>query len=368
MKITGVETTTVVVPLREGSWHSKEHVPEGYSYGGAWIRVHWPEFPIVVLKLHTDEGLMGLGEFPKGIPEQVIQSVAENFIGRDLWSFNLQELPLQNMWFPNPGIREGYEMALYDLVGKALGQPVYRLFGGKHRDWVPVSRCSGRMNPEDAARTAKEAVAQGYRVLKMKATADDPIVERLSAIHDAVGDAIHVNIDPNQRYLQPFRLFDIVERIHAAGLHNVECFESPFNHGNLDWYVLARQKIRTPVALHLADPTQVITAIKREACDWLNVGGPMVNVYKLTAAAEAAGIPTWHGSGVGLGISEASFAHICAACKSMTLTSDICGETLRENDLIREPLVFESGLVRVPERPGLGVDLDEDALEHYRVA
>ena len=53
-------------------------------------------------------------------------------------------------------------------------------------------------------------------------------------------------------------------------------------------------------------PADVREAIKREACDWLNIGGPMVNVYKLAAMAEAAGIPTWHGSGVDLGIAEAA--------------------------------------------------------------
>jgi muconate cycloisomerase len=304
---------------------------------------------------------------PKGIPEETVRRAAAFFEGRDLWSFNLQELPLETMWFASAGVYEGYEMALFDLAGKALGVPLYRLFGGAYRDRVPVSRCSGRMTPEDAAVTARAAVAQGYRVLKMKATADDPLVERLAAIRDAVGDELRVNIDPNERFHQPFRLVELAGRIRDAGLRNVECFESPFNQRNLDWYVLARQKLDTPLALHLGAPRDVAEAIKREACDWLNLGGPLVNVYKLAGLAEAAGIPTWHGSGVGLGPSEAAYAHICAACKSMTLTSDICGETLRVDDLIREPLVFAGGHVQVPQGPGLGVELDEEAVERYRV-
>ena len=131
--------------------------------------------------------------------------------------------------------------------------------------------------------------------------------------------------------------------------------------------MLARQKLDTPIALHLGNPSDVAEAVKREACDWLNLGGPLVNVYKLAGLAEAAGIPTWHGSGMGLGISEAAYTHVCAACKSMTLTSDICGDTLRVDDLIKEPLAFEEGHVRVPQAPGLGVELDEEALERYGV-
>lgn len=64
---------------------------------------------------------------------------------------------------------------------------------------------------------------------------------------------------------------------------------------------------------------------------------------------------------------EATSTHVCAACRTMTLTSDICGESLRVNDLIQEPIVIEAGHAIVPEGPGLGVALDDDAVEPYRV-
>lgn len=368
MKITHIETLSVVVPVHSGAWHSAEHVPEGYSYGGRWVRLHWPEFPIVILKMHTDEGLVGLGEIAKGTPESAVRAQAAFFEGQDLWSFNLQELPLETMWFADPAVYAGFEMALYDLLGKALNVPAYRLFGGKYRDLVPVSRCSGRMSPDDAAELAKTCVDQGYSVLKMKATVDDPIVDRLEAIQNAVGDRLHVVVDPNQRFYQPAKLFAVVDQLRERGVTNVQCFESPFDQSNLDWYALARHKITTPLALHLNSPAAVREAVKHEACDWLNVSGPMVSVFKQAAIAEAAGMPVWHGSGVDLGIAEASYAHVCAACKTMTLTSDICGETLRVDDLITEPLAIADGHVRVPEGPGLGVTLDEAAVERYRVA
>jgi muconate cycloisomerase len=368
MKITRVETITVVVPLHEGSWHSDEFVPEGYTYGGQWVRLHWPEYPNVLIKLHTDEGLVGLGEVPKGVTEPTVRRVAQFFEGRDLWSFNLQELPLETMWFPNTSVYCGYEMALFDLLGKALGIPAYRLLGGgKFRDLVPVSRCSGRMSPDDAAKLAVECVEQGYSVLKMKATADDPVADRLAAIQDAVGDRLSVVVDPNERFYRPAHLFALEDELRARGITNVQCYESPFDQTNLDWYVLTRDKITTPIAFHLESPRIVREVIKREACDWMNVSGPMVNVYKLSAMAEAAGIPTWHGSGVELGIGEAAHVHACAASRSMTLTSDICGETLRVDDLITEPIAIADGHAKVPEGPGLGVTLDEDAVERYRL-
>jgi muconate cycloisomerase len=368
MKITRVETHTVVVPIHDGSWHSPEFEPEAYVHGGASISLHWPEYPIVILMLHTDEGLVGLGEVPKGVSEAEVRRPAHYYEGRDLFSFNLQELPYEWFWFPDTSVYLGYEMALFDLMGKALNIPAYRLLcGGKYRDLVPVSRCSGRMTPADAAETAKEAVAQGYSVLKMKAKADDDLADRLEAIQDAVGDKLGVVVDPNQRFHNPGALMAKVEELRVRGVTNVQCFESPFDQSNLDWYALARSKMATPIALHIEGPHEIREAIKREACDWINTGGSMVNCHKTSAMCEAAGIPTWHGSGVDLGIAEAAHTHAAAACNSMTLTSDICGERLRVDDLIVEPLQIENGHVRVPEGPGLGVHLDRDALERYRV-
>jgi L-alanine-DL-glutamate epimerase-like enolase superfamily enzyme len=203
LKLTRIETFTVVVPLHEGAWHSA-----GINHAGdSWEHGHWPERQCVLFQLHTDEGLVGVGEVSRGVSALEVEQGAASLIGRELWDINLQSLALDKTWFTDPGVAQGCEMALYDLMGKALGVPVYRLFGGKYRDRVPVSRCSGRMTPADAAKTARQAVDQGYRVLKMKARADDPIVERLSSIHEAVGDKLVVNIDPNERFLQRFRLF-----------------------------------------------------------------------------------------------------------------------------------------------------------------
>ena len=80
-----------------------------------------------------------------------------------------------------------------------------------------------------------------------------------------------------------------------------------------------------------------------------------------------AGIPVWHGSGVGLGISEAAILHSAAAAKACTLSSDVVGEKIRSNDLIVEPIRFADGSALVPQGPGLGVELDMDAVEKYGV-
>jgi muconate cycloisomerase len=135
---------------------------------------------------------------------------------------------------------------------------------------------------------------------------------------------------------------------------------------NLDWYRLFREKTTIPVALHLSSPQDVINAIKVEACDYMNLGGSMVNFVKTAAIAEAAGIPVWHGSGVDLGVLEASYVHASSVAPNCVLKADVFGRLIREHDLLATPLDISDGQATVPTAPGLGVALDEDAVERYR--
>ena len=85
------------------------------------------------------------------------------------------------------------------------------------------------------------------------------------------------------------------------------------------------------------------------------------------AIAHAAGIPCWHGSGVDLGIMELSYLHAASAARNCILGSDLVGSWTREDDLIVEGIRFEDGDAIVPDKPGLGCELDMDALEKYRI-
>ena len=86
---------------------------------------------------------------------------------------------------------------------------------------------------------------------------------------------------------------------------------------------------------------------------------------RMATIAELTKKPFWHGSEVDLGVLEASYIHKCAACREATLPSDIFGRIVREHDLLKTPLSFEEGFAVVPDGPGLGVELDEEALRHY---
>lgn len=353
MKINQIETFQVEVPARPGSWNSPEFGPP-----------LWDVTPIIIIRLQTDAGVIGLGEVERGIGVDQALAYGQSLLGQNPLELNLQQLPVGDFFDRAAGIYEAYEMAIFDIAGKVRKEPAYNLLGGAFRDRVLVSLCTGQMTPQDAAHKARRGIEQGYRSLKMKATDTDPITERVAAIHQAVGNDLKIVIDPNERFWRPAVLDKLCHYLEPY-YENIQCFEDPFNKTNLDWYRLMRQKRHFPLALHLAWPEDVFEAIKHEACDYLNLGGGMVNFHKTAAVAEAANIPVWHGSGVGLGISEAAILHTAAAARVCTLGSDVVGEKIRLDDLIVRPIRFEDGQALVPQEPGLGVELDMDAVARF---
>lgn len=344
LKIKRLETTTVAVPFV-----SEMEV----------LNDHLGRVPKVIIRVHTDDGIVGIGETYRGISEEAVRQQFPKIIGSDPLDMNLQELGLPAM------LDHVFEQALSDIVGKALKIPVYKLLGGAYRMEVPVSAWSphhGPKNPEKTAAIAELAAEMGYNVIKLKARSWD-VVETVKAIENVAGTDMAIVCDPNTQFGQPSVAVRLARKLKR---YNILCFEDPVPKQNLYWYVLLRQKIDIPLALHIGG-VDVISAVKREACDIINTGGTMYEFRKNSAVAELAGIPVWHGSGNDLGILEASYVHACASVKNATLTSDIFSESCREDDLLVEPIKIENGSAKVPTEPGLGVEVDEKALEKYAI-
>jgi muconate cycloisomerase len=370
MRITDVDIWTVVVPVLPGRVNSPEFgIPS------------WPKMSKHLIRLHTDEGLYGLGETGRGCPRQAVEAGAEALVGRDPLALPLQDLPLVRDEERPHGPRAGYEglwgvgrsspaygafeMALFDLVGRALGVPAHWLLGGAVRDRVSADYWIGQQMPEDAARNARMGRERGFHGIKMKCAIDDPWEERIQAILDAAGPDFKVTIDPNERFYRPVEAIALARRLER--FPNVAMFESPVPQGNLDWYRQIRAAIDIPLALHLGDPRSVVQAVAVEACDYYNLGGDMVSFVRSAAIVAAAGTLCWHGSGVDLGILEHAMLHAAACARNCALPSDLVGSWVREDDLIVEPIRFEEGCALVPDKPGLGCELDLEAVERYAV-
>jgi muconate cycloisomerase len=324
----------------------------------------WDEVPKLLLRLHTREGVVGIGETPRGVSEETLVSAARPLLGQNLLDLELEHLPIS----AGPTYK-ALETAVFDVVGKAQGKRVVDLLGGPVRDRVAVDWWSGRRAPSDLARWAARGRRQGFHGMKIKCKLSDPMVERMVAVKQAVPD-MPVTVDPNCRFERFEAALDLAEALSAVG--NVAVFEDPIPKDDFDEYARLRRAMAgtgIPLALHLGSVEQARRAIDGGCIDVLNASPTsMVQFLEMAHLAEAAGIPVWHGSGNDCGPMDLSYVHACAAAPACTLPSDIMGSTLHVDHFLKEPLRFEAGHALLPDAPGLGGELDMEAVERQLIS
>ena len=350
LTITRVDLFRVVVPMKPDSTTDPETAESS----------RFDLVPKIILKIHTDSGIVGIGETGRGEDYAAVQRNAEFLKGRNALDFNLTRLEL-----PARAGYAAYEMALYDIVGKALGWPVSKLLGGLAQRKVLVGYWTGRRTPAGIRRVAERAVAGKFTSIKTKCTQGDPVVE-CAEVLAKVAPGIKYIVDPNTRYRSYADFLPVAKALDRIG--NCLVFEDPFNKNDFEGYRNLRREVKTHVAQHLGEPRAMIRVIKENAASVFNTGGnPGMSTFVANCyLAGGAGMPVWHGSGNDCGIVDASYLHSCAASPNCTLPSDILS-FLREDDLIVEPIRIEDSYAILSDRPGLGVDLDEDAVKRYQM-
>ena len=335
MKITRIEQFVTAVP----------HIPAIQKSRPTDYR----DRPIPIIKVHTDEGVYGLGEGGRG---ESYAGTEAKWVGVDPLTLNLTTMG------------GAMAMAMFDLVGKALGVPAHRLMGSRHWEKVPVGYWSPPLEPREFAAMAETGARLGYRTHKLKARPWN-IVETVELMTKAAGPDYGIIVDPNFTFGDLHTSLKLAEQLEK---YNIQAFEDPFQYlPGWHQYRDFRRHSRIPLAPHLGDGRQVMSAIRAEAADLFNLGGTVEQSLVCAGMAEAAGMPVWlQVVGLGLGVSGAYGTHVHAVVRNATVPSD-CLHFTRENDLIGGALEPKDGLVRVPDGPGLGVELDMTAVEKYRV-
>lgn len=369
MKITRVETTPVRVPIRS-------RLAIRSSLGSHRVS------PFLLVKIHTDEGLVGLGEVSctprwSGEDQATAAHFIETVLGPQLEGENPGEIErltvkLRRALAGNPFTRSGLEMALWDLLGKEAGLPVYRLLGGAVREFVPTKWSVSGLEPGKAAEIAAWAVEQGFRTMKVKVGLDpEQDVARVRAVREAVGPGVRLGVDANGGWSARVA----VETIRRLYEHNIYFVEQPVAPGDTASMAEVRRQIEVPV---IADesvytPQDAMALGRAGAADVFSVyvgKGGVGGARKIAAVAEAAGLTCTVGSNLELGVASAAMIHLAMATGGIgaeEFPCDIIGPLFYEAELLREPLLITGGQARPPERPGLGVELDEKAVERYRV-
>ena len=354
LTITKVDLFRVAPPLQEGLLPKAE--TEEFS-----------KIPKFILKVYTDSGIVGLGETHRmgGGPDSEgvvrIRAAAEALRGKNVLDFNLTRLDL-----PVKTDTPAFEVAFYDIIGKAVGWPVYRLLGGLGQRKVPVHYWCGKgLTPAELRQVAERAVAGGFMGIKMKRIV--PLVKALETFA-SVSPKLKITVDLMGSY--PGEFLPVVRECEAVG--NVLVIEDPPPKiDDLAAYRELHRQTKIPIAMHWylnREGTRgMINAISAEACSVFNVAeGNLASFVANTYLAEQAGIPVWRGSAHELGILDAALLHACAAAPNCTYPSDILSFQ-RVHNLLAKPLELRDSYLVVSDEPGLGVELDEDAVKRYEV-
>jgi L-alanine-DL-glutamate epimerase-like enolase superfamily enzyme len=257
----------------------------------------------------------------------------------------------------------GLQMALYDLVGKALGVPAYRLFNlPRVREWCPISWWNIDMPPEALAAEAQEAVAAGYTSYKIKARPWWDIYAQVEAISAVTPPHFRLDLDWNNMLLNAGNAAPVLATLDTYP--RVAIYESPIFQHDIEGQRLLRRKTTRPLALHFGEPP-FPTVVRDEVCDGFVVGGGVASVLRQGALAAAFEKPFWLQL-VGTGLTTALSAQLGAVLPFAQWPSVNCLNNYADT-LLATPLTIQGGMLRVPDAPGLGVEVDDAALMRYRM-
>ncbi len=371
MKITRVETIPIQIPIN----------PQRAIRGGRGAHT---TSPFLLVKVHTDEGITGLGEVsctPGWSGEDQVTAahfirnlIAPQLVGQDPGEIERLTAKMNKTGVANnPFTKAALEMALWDILGKSVGQPVYKLLGGKVREFVPTKFSVSGLEPERAANLAAWAVEQGFRTMKVKVGIEpESDVARVRAVRQAIGPDVRLGIDANGGWA-PRVAIQTIRRLYEF---NIYFAEQPVPALDVSWLSDVRNHIQIPV---MADESvytlqDAMAVVRAGAADVLSVyigkGGGIGPARKVAAVAEAAGLTCTVGSNLEMGVASAAMIHLSLATPGIgaeEFPCDILGPFFYEGDFLAEPLPIKAGEARATERPGLGVALDDEKVEYFRV-
>ncbi|MBT4501217.1 MAG: enolase [Gemmatimonadetes bacterium] len=303
-------------------------------------------------KVTTDSGHVGWGETVIHYTwARVTDASVEKVMG---------ESPAK--WMNDDSLGAGLQMALFDVVGKGLGAPVYELLGSKVRDWAPISWWSIDASPGDWAAEAQDAVAAGYTSIKLKPRPWWDIVAQVDAISKVVPPHFKLDLDANSTWQNAASAIPVIKKLEKYA--NVAMFESPIPQGDVLGNKQIRASINRPIAMHFGSPPY-ITNVREGVCDGYVVCAGKSQVLRQGILSAEAQLPFWLQL-VGNGLTTTWAAHLGAVLTHATWPTITC-VNLFSNQLIKTPIEVIGGYHKVPDGPGLGVEVDEEAVAEFKV-
>jgi L-Ala-D/L-Glu epimerase len=322
----------------------------------------------VLVRVRTDSGLIGIGEacpFPPITGETQATNIAaarairDMLIGKDPLAIDAALRLMGAIVHSNPSMVAAFDMALFDILGQAAGLPLFRLLGGD-KSTFESDITTGIDTPEVMAAGAKKHAGMGYKTLKVKIGLDpDQDFERLRAVREAVGDAVTLRIDANQGYTVPQAIYAL-KKIDKL---RIQLVEQPVLASDIAGLKQVRSESPIPI---MADescflPADALRLVKAEACDFMNIkimkAGGILNAVRIAHIADAANMRCMVGCMLETRIALTAAAHVVAS-QANIVYADLDGNAEHTADPVIGGMTTKAGIVTVPEKPGLGCDID----------
>lgn len=341
-----------------------------------------------LIRLRTDEGIEGIGDVraPVGFVRAAIEMMKPAFLGSDLHDrdavFNRFFNSAYHMGYQGALIAaySGLNIAILDALGKGLGVPVYRLLGGRVSAEIPVYATGGHFtlnSKADLVPQMEELCALGVAGVKIKiGMGAESDAERAATARRVVGDDIFLAVDANANYTADLAL----ESMRRMAPFRIEWFEEPLKPYDFSGYTFLRERGIMPIAAGEAHYMTIdFLRLLKEQC--IDIAQPAVcacggldearRIAELCRLYGVKVIPAAWSSGVGL-VAAIHYAasllphHAEFEPKPQFVEFDAEENALRD-ELLAEPLRIRNGKFAVSDAPGLGIELNEDAIRHYTV-
>ena len=365
MKITKVETFQVRVPSK-GDYRMARGVHAGLRS--------------LIVRIRTDAGISGAGEAHEGVggyssetlgtmDAVISHAYGPLLVGRELESPEQLATEMTAARRGNLFARCAVETALFDILGRARRLPVVAMLGGPVRRRLALSGSIGIDEPGVMADKAAAMAAAGYRTVKVKVGTPDIVgdLARVRAVRKAVGDNVAIRLDANAGFTPT----DAITFIRGLADLAIEYVEQPVAAENLDAMakltrlaivpILADESVHTPEDAHRLIVAGAADAIKIK----ISKAGGYIAARKIIDIAESAGIKLVIGQGICSSLEAAAEAHLACAYPHVYPVAEMVGPAKLQGDLVSPALDLSNGYLDLPEGPGLGVELSDEALRKY---
>lgn len=343
-----------------------------------WSQGREEAFTVNLIEIEAEDGTIGYGETttaPDADAQRlVLLKLARHFVGRSVFELSAAWEAAYRANFltfggnmPRYGnqLRSGLEMAGLDLQGKLLGLPVWALLGGAVRSSVGYFYFLQGSSTEELVADALKGVGAGEPVLYLKVgISPEYDMANVRAIRAAVGPDVRLRLDANEAWAPALAL----RMIGALEPYGIEYIEQPTS--SLSLAPLAHVARRVPVAIGADQAVftlqEVYTACASGACDMVAVGpreiGGLHAMIKAAAICEAAGVTLCIHSSMTTGITTCAEHHVGRAIAKLDDGNQIMWQLLKDNIIASPSLVPHKGLLALEGKPGLGFELDHDAV------